>query len=112
MNENDSRDWLGLAGKNVLVTGFKNKKSVAWRVGRRLRAAGASVIWSVHTRERLESLREVLAADERGTEGERALALVCDVEDRAQIDALERELATREIRLDGLVHSIAYAIYA
>ena len=45
-------DWLSLSGRVVLVTGFKNKKSVAWHVGRALEEAGARVLWSVHTPER------------------------------------------------------------
>ena len=42
-------DWLGLAGKTVLVCGAANKKSVAWHAGQRLQEAGAEVVWSVHT---------------------------------------------------------------
>ena len=34
-------EWLGLAGKRVLVTGLSNKRSVAAHIGRQLREAGA-----------------------------------------------------------------------
>lgn len=98
-----SSDWLGLRGKNVMVTGLKNKKSVAWHVGSRLADEGCNVIWSVHTQERAAEARKLVGG---------AAVLVCDVEYRAQIDALAAELAAREVKLDGLVHSIAHASYA
>jgi enoyl-[acyl-carrier protein] reductase I len=93
-------DWLGLEGRTVLVTGLKNKKSVAWHVGRRLAEVGATVIWSVHTEERAAEVRKLCPDDE---------ILVCDVEDEAQIARLARGLGAR--KLDGLVHSIAFASY-
>jgi enoyl-[acyl-carrier protein] reductase I len=37
---------------------------------------------------------------------------VCDVERQAEIDALARRLGEDGVRLDGLVHSIAFANYA
>jgi enoyl-[acyl-carrier protein] reductase I len=36
---------------------------------------------------------------------------VCDVEKQAEIDALARELERRGVKLDGFVHSIAFASY-
>ena len=98
----DASDWLGLRGKNVLVTGLRNKKSVAWHVGSRLADAGCNVIWSVHTEPRAAEAREMMPG---------ATVFVCDVEDRARIDALAAELERREVTLDGLVHSIAHASY-
>ena len=97
-----SSDWLGLRGKNVLVTGLRNRKSVAWHVGSRLAEAGCNVIWSVHTEQRATEARELVPG---------ATVLVCDVEDRTRIDALAAVLERREVKLDGLVHSIAHAAY-
>jgi enoyl-[acyl-carrier protein] reductase I len=79
---------------------LKNRKSVAWHVGRKLGEAGASVIWSVHTHERATEVRKLLPNAE---------ILVCDVEDETQIADLARSLGER--RLDGMVHSIAFASY-
>jgi enoyl-[acyl-carrier protein] reductase I len=95
-------DWLGLAGKTVLVTGLRNKKSVAWHVGQSLREAGARPIFTVHTEERRAEVAK-LAGD--------SAVLVCDVADQASIDALAARLAAEGVRLDGLVHSIAFASY-
>lgn len=95
-------DWLGLSGKTILVTGLKNKKSVAWHVGRQLSAVGARVVWSVHDESRAADVRKFTGDDP---------VLVCDAGDAASIDALAATLRAREIVLSGLVHSIAFANY-
>jgi len=92
-------DWLGLEGKNVLVTGFANKKSVAWHVGARLEEAGARVIHSV----RSEARRNELAKLRPETE-----IRVCDVERQEEIERLAEGLP----QLAGFVHSIAFANYS
>ena len=96
-------DWLGLTGKKVCVLGVANKKSVGFHVGRRLQEAGAEVVWVVHTPERRDELADRLAPGD---------VLVCDVEDEAQVERLRETLAERHPRLDGLVHSIAFANYS
>jgi enoyl-[acyl-carrier protein] reductase I len=94
-------DWLGLAGKTVLVCGASNKKSVAWHVGTRLQEAGAEVVWSVHTAAR----KAELAARLTGR------VLVCDVTKDADLTALAAALAEHP-PLAGAVHSIAHADYS
>ena len=94
-------DWLGLAGKRVLVTGLSNKRSVAAHIGRQLREAGALPVWMVRTEERREEVAR-LTADEP--------VLVCDVRDEQQIATLAEELRSLG-PLHGLVHSIAFARY-
>jgi enoyl-[acyl-carrier protein] reductase I len=94
-------DWLGLAGKTVLVCGAANKKSVAWHAGRHLREAGAEVVWSVHT----EARRSELA---RQLEGR---VLVCDVTRDEELAALAAALA-EHAPLAGALHSIARADYS
>lgn len=94
-------DWLGLAGKTVLVCGAANKKSVAWHVGTRLREAGAEVVWSVHT----EARRAELAPRLDGR------VLVCDVTEDEELARLAEELAAHA-PLAGVLHSIAHADYS
>ena len=96
-------DWLGMEGRTVLVTGLANKKSVAWHVGDGLQRAGARVVWCVHTERRRDEVRK-LTGD--------APVLVCDVEQEESIEALARDLSARGTKLDGLVHSIAFANYS
>lgn len=96
-----SADWLGLAGKTVLVCGAANKKSVAWHVGTGLQEAGAEVVWSVHT----EARRTELAPKLEGR------VLVCDVTRDEDLAALATALA-EHAPLAGAVHSIAHADYS
>lgn len=95
-------DFLQLAGKSILVMGLANRKSVAWYVGQLLREQGARVIYAVHTESRLEALRKLVDA---------VPLVVCDVEKPAEIAALPAAVARHAPRLDGLVHSLAFASY-
>ena len=94
--------WLDVAGKTFLVAGVSNKKSVGWQVGQRLQAAGAEVVWVVHTEARRTEIQ-------RRLEGP---VLVCDVADEDQVATLRGELESVAPTLHGLVHSIAFANYA
>lgn len=91
-------DWLGLAGKCVLVSGFANRKSVAWHVAARLEENGARVIHSVRSEPRRAELAKLRPQAE---------IRVCDVEKPEEIARLAEELP----ELAGFVHSIAFADY-
>jgi enoyl-[acyl-carrier protein] reductase I len=95
-------DWLGLAGKKIVVAGVANRRSVGFHIGQRLRQVDAEVVWVVHTEARRDELASKLDGD----------VLVCDVTREDDVSALESALAERHPRLDGLVHSIAFARYA
>jgi enoyl-[acyl-carrier protein] reductase I len=94
--------WLDLEGKTFLVTGVANKKSVAWQIAHQLEDEGARVIYSVRSEARRDSTAALLEGRE---------VHICDVEYPAQIEALARDLSANGTRLDGLVHSIAFANY-
>lgn len=95
-------DFLGLAGKTVLVFGVANRKSVAFHVGRVLREAGAKVVYVVRSHKRRESVAKLLPEAE---------IHVCDVEHESQIQSLREELCRRQHVFAGLLHSIAFADY-
>jgi enoyl-[acyl-carrier protein] reductase I len=97
-----SSDWLGLAGRTVLVTGVANKRSIAAHVHRGLVEAGAVPVHVV----RDAAAREATSALLDGVE-----VHVCDVERQGEIDALAARLVAGGVRLSGLVHSIAFANY-
>lgn len=96
-------DWLGLAGKLVVVAGVSNKKSVGWHIGQRLAAQGARVAYGVHTPARQAELAPRLAP---------ASVHACDVQREEEIELFAAEVAARHGRVDGLVHSIAFANYS
>ena len=98
-----SSDFLQLTGKRILVMGVANRKSVAWHVSRLLIEAGAEVIYAVRSESRREQVQKLVGD---------ATVFVCDVEYEDQIDGLARDVAAKFDRLDGFVHSIAFADYA
>jgi enoyl-[acyl-carrier protein] reductase I len=94
--------FLHLAGKKILILGVANKRSVAYHTAKVLEEAGAEVIHSVATEAIRESVGRLLADRE---------VHVCDVEQSAEIQRLAAELRERHGKIDGLLHSLAFANY-
>lgn len=98
-------DFLALAGKKIVVFGLANKKSVACAIAQVLSEAGAELIQVVRSEARAATARKLFP---------RSRVFCCDVEDEANIiqvrDAIANDLNGQ--RIDGLVHSIAFANYA
>ena len=95
--------FLGLDGKNVLILGVANRKSVAYHVGKTLTENGANVIYAVRSQERRDSCHKLLGD---------APIYVCDVEHQDQIDRLGEEVSANHGPLQGVLHSIAFADYS
>ncbi len=97
-------DFLGLAGKTIVVFGLANKKSVACAIARVLVAAGARVIHVVRSEQRAETASKLFP---------QSPIFCCDVEEEANIirarDAIAAQLSEP---IDGIVHSIAFANYS
>ncbi len=97
-------DFLGLAGKTVVVFGLANRKSVACAIARVLEEAGAMVIHVVRSRERAETAARLFPD---------APVFVCDVEEEEQIVQVRDRIADHlDAPLAGIVHSIAFANYS
>ncbi|MFQ5493990.1 MAG: SDR family oxidoreductase, partial [Phycisphaerae bacterium] len=94
--------FLGLEGKTFVVTGVANKRSVAYHVARTLEAAGATVVYSVRTGARRDSLTGLLP--------DRQIH-VCDVSQDDQIAALAETIGASHPKIDGLLHAVAFANY-
>jgi len=100
--------FLELENRRFVVFGLANKKSVACAIARVLAAEGAEVMHVVRTEERRITARKLFPG---------MAVFVCDVEDEANIVRVRDEIAA-EIgaegggRLDGIVHSIAFANYS
>lgn len=96
---------LSLEGKNIVVMGVANKRSIAWGIARSLHNAGARLIFT-YVGERLEkSVRELVDS----LEDNNCLVLPCDVtvdEDIAKCFAtIKSEVGT----IHGVAHCIAFA---
>jgi|GEM_PF-6831790 len=100
--------FLELENRRFVVFGLANKKSVACAIARVLAAEGSEVIHVVRTEERRATARKLFPG---------MPVLLCDVEDEADIVRVRDEIAAaigaeRGGRLDGIVHSIAFANYS
>jgi enoyl-[acyl-carrier protein] reductase I len=92
-----------LEGKNAVVFGVANKRSIAWAITQRLQQAGAQLAVT-YQNERLK-----LEAEEMIKALPGAHAYQCDVSRDEDITSLFDQLKQRWEHLDVLVHSVAYA---
>jgi len=94
-----------LTGKNVVIMGVANGRSLAWGVARSLHRANANLIFTYRKERSYVKLLQLL-----NDEGIKPSACVqCDVEDDESIEQAFREIGKHAKVIHGLVHSIAYA---
>jgi len=92
-----------LEGRNAVVFGVANKRSIAWAIAQGLHAAGAKLAIT-YQNERLEQEAKDLILSLPGAE-----AFMCDVSSDLEIERLFTQLKERLGKLHVLVHSVAYA---
>ena len=91
---------IDLEGKNGIIFGVANDRSIAWAIAQVLQQAGARLAFT-YQNERLKDRVSKLAGD--------SLILECDVSDDEQIASVFRDVAKQFGNLDFLVHSVAFA---
>lgn len=96
-------DPLDLSGKNALVFGVANHRSIAWAIAKALSDRGARLALA-YQGERFQSTIEKLAAELRDP-----VLISCDVQDDSQLDACFATVRDAMGGLDYLVHSVAAA---
>jgi enoyl-[acyl-carrier protein] reductase I len=94
---------LSMQGKNVVIFGVANKRSIAWAIAQRLSDAGAKLAIT-YQNERMKAEAHDLITSLPG-----AQAFQCDVSSDAEIDAFYAQLKQHFGQLDTVVHSVAYA---
>jgi enoyl-[acyl-carrier protein] reductase I len=92
-----------MRGKNGLIMGVANNRSIAWGIAKAVAAQGATLAFT-YQGDALKKRVEPLA----GEVGSR-LVLPCDVTDTASVDAVFAELGRQWDKLDFLVHAIAFS---
>ncbi len=92
-----------LQGRKILILGVANKRSIAWASALAARAQGADLFLTYQGDRIKESVLE-LAATVPGT-----LTAPCDATDEASVATLFAEVKSKWGKLDGMVHSIAFA---
>lgn len=97
---------LDLTGKNALVTGIANNKSIAWGIAQQLHKAGANlgVTYLPDEKGRFEKKVSELVEPLQPS-----LFLPCDVQNDEQVDALFAAIQEKWGRLDILIHCLAFA---
>ncbi len=94
---------IDLTGRNGLVMGVTNERSLAWAIAGPLAEAGARLAFS-YQGERLRPRLEALTAGMPGV-----ILAPCDVTRPNEVDALFETLASEMPQLDYVVHALAYA---
>lgn len=97
---------LDLTGKNALVTGIANNRSIAWGIAQQLWSAGANlgVTYLPDEKGRFEKkVRELVEPLNP------SLFLPCDVQNEAQIEEDFKIIADKWGKLDILIHCLAFA---
>ncbi|MBW4577257.1 MAG: enoyl-ACP reductase FabI [Aphanothece sp. CMT-3BRIN-NPC111] len=97
---------LNLTGKNALVTGIANNRSIAWGIAQQLHKAGANlgVTYLPDDKGRFEKKVAELVKPL-----EPSIFLPCNVQDDAQIQATFEEIGKQWGKLDILIHCLAFA---
>lgn len=94
---------LSMQGKNAVVFGVANKRSIAWAIAQSLSAAGAKLAIT-YQNERLKAEAADLISSLPNAEG-----FQCDLSSDSEIDQLFAQLKERYGRIDALAHCVAYA---
>lgn len=92
-----------LSGKNIVIMGVANDKSIAWGIAKSLAGAGANLIFTYENERVLNRVTRLTDTIEGAT------VLPCNVTDDADIDALAELIREKYGVLHGVVHSIAFA---
>ncbi len=97
---------LDLTGKNALVTGIANNRSIAWGIAQQLHAAGANlgVTYLPDDKGKMEKKVKDLVEPLNPS-----LFLPCNVQDEAQVEAVFRSIKDQWGKLDILIHCLAFA---
>ncbi|WP_226670618.1 enoyl-ACP reductase FabI [Metabacillus litoralis] len=96
---------LSLAGRNIVVMGVANKRSIAWGIARSLHNAGAKLIFT-YAGERLEkSVRDLADSLERND----SLVLPCDVTNDEEVKTCFTKIKEEVGVVHGVAHCIAFA---
>jgi len=93
-----------LEGKNGIIFGVANKRSIAWATAQALHDAGARLAFAYQGERLKENVERLTAAEMPGSP-----LYSCDVTRPDDVEAAFKSVAEDFGRLDFLVHSIAFA---
>jgi enoyl-[acyl-carrier protein] reductase I len=95
--------FLNLENKTFLITGVANKKSVAYFSAKTLQDNGADLIFTVQNDDIKEKVAKLFPEKK---------IYILDVENTESVSALGKQLTVENVKLNGFLHSIAFANYS
>ncbi|BAK17167.1 enoyl-[acyl-carrier-protein] reductase [Solibacillus silvestris StLB046] len=98
-------DLLQLKGKNIVVMGVANERSIAWGIAKRLFDVGANVIFT-YRKERSKGKIEKLLTN---YEDHNATVIECDVNSDVSIEKAFNQIGEQFKVIHGIIHSVAFA---
>lgn len=97
---------LDLTGKNALVTGIANNRSIAWGIAQQLHKAGANIGITYLPDERGRMEKKVAELVEPLNP---SLFLPCNVQNEEQVQSTFKTISDKWGKLDILIHCLAFA---
>jgi enoyl-[acyl-carrier protein] reductase I len=94
-----------LKGKNILIMGVANKRSIAWGIAQALHEAGATLLFTYQGERLKENVEELTASLGQ----ERTILVPCDVTSDQDIASAFAKIKEEVGVLHGVAHCIAYA---
>ena len=94
---------IDLSGKNAVVFGIANQRSIAWSISQALSEAGATIV-ATYQNERVKESVEKLTSRLSNVN-----TIECDVSDDSNVSNTFNEVSDRLGKVDIVVHSIAFA---
>ncbi|MCY7585455.1 enoyl-ACP reductase FabI [Bacillus safensis] len=96
---------FSLDGRNIVVMGVANKRSIAWGIARSLHEAGARLIFTYVGDRLAESVKELASTLERDD----SIILPCDVTSDEEIEKCFAAIKEKVQVIHGVAHAIAFA---
>ncbi len=93
-----------LRGKNIVVMGVANKRSIAWAIAKALSTAGAKLAFTYQDERFKDKVKRLVDKEMPGS-----LLLPCNVAEDGELDNLAARLKDEWGVVHSLVHSLAYA---
>lgn len=98
-------DLLKLKGKNIVVMGVANQRSLAWGVAKSLHKAGANLIFTYRKERSMDRIQKLLADHEY----EAKYIVQCDVNEDESVEQAFKQIGEEVGTIHGVVHSLAFA---
>lgn len=96
---------FSLEGRNIVVMGVANKRSIAWGIARSLHETGARLIFTYVGDRLAESVKELASTLERDD----SIILPCDVTSDEEIEKCFATIKEKVQVIHGVAHAIAFA---